>query len=153
MTPPGRDLGDTAKQPVPSQDRGQQVQRIDPVLQDQNHGLRPQQRRYLLRSGLGVPELDGKQHQIDRAEIRGTVAGPGRHAQLAPGPADDQTLRPDRLKMPATRQSDHLVASFGKLGAKARTHASGSHKTDPHAHPPFDLILTLILWSCTSCHP
>ncbi|MCH7929292.1 MAG: hypothetical protein IIA01_02165 [Proteobacteria bacterium] len=69
-----RDVGDAAHEALGRDEWGEPLARVDPVLERDHRGLRPDQRGDGARGGLGVVDLDREQHEVGGPERRRVVA-------------------------------------------------------------------------------
>ena len=83
----GRDIGGAGNGVLFAEDRRDALVAVDAVLQGDDASVRADQRLRKLGGDLGVPQLDGEQHDVDRADLLGIVAwrspsaDAGRHAR------------------------------------------------------------------------
>ena len=63
------DISRPANRGVISKDRGQPLDAVDAVLQRDHTGVGADQRARLLARRLGIPQLDGEQHHVDRSDL------------------------------------------------------------------------------------
>jgi len=127
------DVRRAAQDAVPADDRSDPLLVVDTVLQRQDRGPLPEQRRQPAGGRIGVVGLHEEEDEIDRTDRRRVVrrldaaGGP-----LALGRHDRQAPLPDRVEMRAPRDQVDVGAAVLQPRAKVAADRAGAHDRDLH---------------------
>ena len=142
----GGDIGGAGDGRVLAEDRRDALVAVDAVLQGDDAGVRADQRLRQLGGGLGVPQLDREQHDVDRADLLRIVGGVDlRQMQVAVHALDLQAVLAQRVEMGAARDEGDVVAR--------RRHAVRRNRRRPRPPPsPQSACASLLRPSDRSCY-
>ena len=129
----GRDIGGAGAGRVLAEDRRDALVAVDAVLQGDDAGVRADQRLGQLGRGLGVPQLDREQHDIDRADLLRIGRGVDlRQVQVAVHAFDLQPVLAQRVEVGAARDVGDVMARGLHPPAEIGADRAGRHRCDFH---------------------
>src|SRR5260370_32319 len=104
------DIGCPADRDVIAEDRGETLDAVDAMLKGHHAGVGTYERTRLLAGPLGIPQLDGAQHQVDRADLFRIVGDVEiLKMKVAKRALYAQAIAANRITMAATRHEGHGV--------------------------------------------
>src|SRR5579859_46886 len=143
----GCHVGGAAHHRAGAENSAQHVVLLHAVLQRDDAGVRPHDRLERLRRAFGVPQFDGEQHDVDRADLLRIVG------DVDLGQADRIVRALDReavlahgCKMRAAGDEVHVGAALLELGAEITADAARSHDGNAQRYSPEKKARPLTGW-------
>ena len=127
------DIGGAGAGLLLAEDRRDALVAVDAVLQGDDAGVRADQGLGQLGRGLGVPELDREQHDIDRADLLGIGRGVDlRQMQVAVHAFDLEPVLAERVEVGAARDVGDVMARGLHPSAEIGADRAGRHRCNLH---------------------
>ena len=138
------DIGRPADRDVIAEDRGETLDAVDAILKGHHAGVGTYERTRLLAGPLGIPQLDGEQHQVDGSDLLRIVGDVEiLKMKVAKRALYAQAIAANRITMRATRDEDHVVSGRGHSPAEITSDGTRRHDRHPHAAPSAAKVFAL----------
>ena len=126
------------------------VDAVDPVLKRDDDRVRSEERREESGRRLGVVELDGEEHDVDRTH-RTRIAGGvhARHVEIAADAVNREAARAQSLEMCAAGDERHVGPRRREPSAEISTDAARAQYRDTHC----DILTVFFFALAAGPHP